>query len=201
MKVKMKFCGITRAEDIVCAAKLGVWGIGINAVPSSSRYVTPQAAIDLIAITLEHGLQPVLVVSGGVDAEWQDVLAQFPSVLVQYHGKEPVSLCEQSGYPYIKALTLDAFDQKAYPSAYALLIDAGSGGSPKGGSGDTWDWQAFDALDRRLLVAGGINTGNVVKAIRATRPWGVDVASGIESAPRIKSHALMHEFADLVASA
>src|SRR5690349_9383942 len=94
----------------------------------------------------------------------------------------------------------------SHDSVYAFLLDSGSASSP-GGTGKVFDWDAHrdtvEAIKRcgRVVVAGGLNPQNVTVALRTLRPWGVDVASGVEAAPGRKDHAKLHAFVDAVRSA
>jgi phosphoribosylanthranilate isomerase len=121
---------------------------------------------------------------------------------LQFHGEEPVAFCESFGRPYMKALRVPPGKDvpraaQAYPSASAILLDAWH---PReaGGTGRRFDWQVAcevnEVLPGRVVLAGGLAPDNVAEAIRLVDPWAVDVSSGVESAPGIKSPDKLNEF-------
>ena len=128
-------------------------------------------------------------------------MQQLRPTLLQFHGEEDDAFCNRFGLPWLKAVPMgggahwdaDAL-QARWPHAAAFLFDShGQGGA--GGSGHVFDWSAIPAgLQRPFLLAGGITPDNVHDAIQATRPWAVDVASGIEAAPGIKDGEKMRRF-------
>jgi phosphoribosylanthranilate isomerase len=132
-----------------------------------------------------------------------EVLAQVPLDIIQFHGAERPDECRRYGRRYLKALHVrdgaNLLAQAAeYQDAAGLLLDAFVPGVP-GGSGRTFDWAAVPAgLPRPLLLAGGLDAGNVAAAIRRVRPWAVDVSSGVESAPGIKDAARIEAFMQAV---
>lgn len=202
MPTRVKICGITRPEDGLAAARAGAHAIGLVFHPASPRYVSVAQAQAVVA-----ALPPLVSVVGlFVDAGREriaDVLSRVPLDLVQFHGAEPADECQSYGRRYLKALHVRegvdlAAQAAAYHDAAGLLLDAFVPGVP-GGSGRSFDWAAVPAgLPRPLLLAGGLDAGNVAQAIRRVRPWAVDVSSGVESAPGIKDAGRMGAFMQAV---
>jgi len=127
--------------------------------------------------------------------------------LLQFHGREKPQFCRSFGVPYIKAVPMadGAVDLSAwavdYNDARALLLDAHSAGQA-GGGGRAFDWNSSSApVEMPVIVAGGLAADNVGAAIARFRPYAVDVSSGVETAPGVKSATLMDEFYDAVSLA
>ncbi len=187
-RVRIKICGITRLEDALLAARLGADALGFNFWPGSKRYISPEAARAIID-RLPPFVAPVGVFVDGAPEEVARAAAASGVSAVQLHGDEPPAACAASGLPAVKALRvtgpeiLDLLDR--YPVA-AVLLDAPSAGY--GGSGTPCDWTVARAAAARAIVilAGGLVPENVAQAIEAVRPYGVDVASGVERAPGVK---------------
>ena len=189
-RTRVKICGITRPEDGIAAAQAGADAIGLVFYPASPRAVTiPQAQ------AIVEQLPPFVTVTGlFVNAQRstiQEVLAQVPLDLLQFHGDEPPEACRGYGRPYIKALTMgegtDVPQQaEIYSDAAALLLDAWHK-DLRGGSGECFDWERFPReAGKPLILAGGLTPDNVVQAIETTRPYAVDVSSGVEREKGIK---------------
>ncbi|MEO8461409.1 MAG: phosphoribosylanthranilate isomerase [Dokdonella sp.] len=202
-RVRIKFCGFTRAQDARAAADCGVDAIGLVMTRKSRRFV------DLAAATQIRAQVPpfvsVVTLFNDDDREWVEAaLARVRPDTAQFHGGESLSFCEQFGVSYIKAVPMASITDVAsyaagYPSAVGFLLDAHASGG-QGGGGTTFDWSLATPLDRPLILAGGLHAGNVVEAIRRVRPFAVDLASGIESAPGIKDVARMRAFVAAVRS-
>jgi len=197
-RVRVKFCGITRAEDAAEAVRLGVDAVGLVFVPGSKRCVDIQQARDIVAAV------PAFVSTVGLfmdadTAHVEAVLAAVPLDLLQFHGRERADFCAAFRRPYVKALAMgDGVDVTMMASAYAgargVLLDAHRSGE-QGGSGLRFDWSRIPASHAsRIILAGGLAPDNVAAAIAAVRPYAVDVSSGIESAPGIKCPGRMRHF-------
>jgi phosphoribosylanthranilate isomerase len=194
--VRVKICGVTRAEDALLAAELGADAIGLNLWPGSRRHVTPEEARAIV-----DRLPPFVTAVGVfVNQPPTEVLAAAAAsgvAVVQLHGDEPYQDCNGYPIPAIKALRVSGPESLAAMDRYrvrAFLLDAPSAGF--GGSGVTFDWAlARDAARRaRVVLAGGLTPENVADAVRAVRPWAVDVASGVESAPGLKDPEKLARF-------
>ncbi len=195
MRTRVKICGITRPEDGREAAALGADAIGLVFVDRSPRRVAVEPARAICAAL------PPLTTSVGLfmNAEpsfVHSVLEAVPLNWLQFHGDESADYCRSFGRPYIKALPMgspDSVDYADWPDASALLLDAHAAGG-MGGSGQRLDWSALTPPDRPWILAGGLSPDNVAEAVRALHPTAVDVSSGVESAPGIKSGNLMNQF-------
>ncbi|MCX7555875.1 phosphoribosylanthranilate isomerase [Xanthomonadaceae bacterium JHOS43] len=198
--VRIKFCGLTREADVDAAVVLGVDMIGLVFATRSPRRVATETAALLRARIPAH-IALVALVMDNPQGEIEALVEAVKPDLLQFHGSEPEAFCSRFGLPYLKAIAMGkgargdvAARVAAWPSAHAVLFD-GHGVGESGGSGQRFDWHTLPArLDKPFLLAGGLHDGNVADAIAIARPWGVDVSSGIESAPGIKDHGRMHRF-------
>lgn len=197
-RTRIKFCGMTRLDDVRCAVDLGVDAIGMIFVPGSKR------AIDLpLAARLAQAIPPlvtrVALFLNPEAAAVQAVLREVPLDLLQFHGSESPDFCASFERPYVKALAMGddvdvGFEMSRYARARGVLLDAHRSGE-QGGRGEAFDWSRIPAQwAPRILLAGGLRPDTVAHAIRTVRPFAVDVSSGIESAPGVKSERLMQHF-------
>jgi phosphoribosylanthranilate isomerase len=201
--VRIKFCGITRLEDAREAARLRAWAIGLNHWEQGRRRVDPAVAVE-IGAEFRRRLEVVGVFVNAPLDEIAGAVEDEGLTMVQLHGDEGAAFCREvarrSGCPVIKAMRVrsgaDVRAAEAFRTDYHLL-DAHRPGTP-GGTGESFDWELL--AGRRstvpLILAGGLRPDNVAEAIGAARPFAVDVASGVESEPGIKDHALMAAFAE-----
>lgn len=199
-RTRIKFCGLTRAEDVTDACALGVDAVGFVFAARSKRLVSSVVAADL-----RDGLQPfvdaVALFMGNPADEVRDVIAAVRPTILQFHGDEDDAFCAGFGMPYLKAIAMggdaavDGADVlRSHPRAAGFLFDSNASGQA-GGSGHTFDWSRIPGdFAKPYLLAGGLHPDNVFDAIRTTSCWGVDVSSGIESAPGIKDAARMRRF-------
>lgn len=197
-RIRVKVCGVTVPEDGRMVAAAGVDAVGLNFHPPSPRSIAPAAAAVVVAEL------PPFVQAVGVfvnpEPEWvAAVLGQVPLGSLQFHGNEPAAFCRGFGLPYIKAVSVGSdfcYDKlsAAYLDAKSLLLDAGNV-RQRGGTGTTFDWGRWPRTSRPLILAGGLGPDNVAAAIAATRPYAVDVASGVEGAvPGRKERAKVERF-------
>ncbi len=134
-------------------------------------------------------------------AEIHAIVENIRPDLLQFHGSEDDAFCAGFHAPFLKAIAMgggtdDAAARAAgFPSAYGYLLDGHAHGE-QGGSGQRFDWKRVPRMDKPVLLAGGLAGENVATAIRTARPWGVDVSSGIESAPGVKNADRMRLFLD-----
>ncbi|TMH35253.1 MAG: phosphoribosylanthranilate isomerase [Betaproteobacteria bacterium] len=185
MRTRVKICGITRVEDGIAAAHAGADAIGLVFWSGTPRCVDFGRARSIIAALPAF----VSVVGLFVDPAPEAVraaLAEVPIDLLQFHGDEQAHFCAAFGRPYVKAVPvrpgIDLLQYAArYADARALLLDAFQPGGLPGGTGTTFDWnQVPSHLPRPVILSGGLTPQNVATAIRAVRPWAVDVSSGVE---------------------
>lgn len=198
LRTRVKICGITRPEDALFAASLGVDAIGLVFYANSPRAVEIAQAQTII-----QQLPPFITTVGlFVDAEpsfIQHILAKVPLDLLQFHGAEPPDYCENFARPYIKAVRMRPATNirqytKTYAHAQALLLDSYVKGV-KGGTGTIFDWQQVPTdLAKPIIVAGGLTPNNVTQAITKLQPYAIDVSGGVESAKGIKDADKMTAF-------
>ncbi len=196
-RVRIKFCGITRAADAQAACALGIDALGFVFTRQSRRFIEPTAA-NAIRCSLPPFVTSVALFMDDDPAWVANVVSIVAPDLVQFHGSEAAADCARAGRPWIKAVAMASQPDVAsyaarYPGASAFLLDAHAAGE-QGGSGRRFDWSRMPMLDRPVILAGGLDAGNVAAAIAQTRPYAVDVSSGIESAPGIKDVQRMREF-------
>ena len=204
MRTRVKICGITRVQDVLAAVAAGTDAIGLVFAEASPRCVSADQARAIIA-----RLPPFVTVVGlFVDSpatRIREVLGQVPLDLLQFHGRETPEDCRQFGRPYIKAIRMApgvdlAAEARRYARAAGLLLDAYDP-QVAGGTGATFDWTRVPQdLDKPLILAGGLTPENVARAIRAVRPYAVDVSSGVEQSKGIKDAAKIVAFIRNVAS-
>ena len=199
-RTRIKICGITREEDLAAAVAAGADALGFVFYPPSPRHLTPQRAAQLLARVPAFVTRVGLFVNEPAGAV-RAVLAQASLDLLQFHGDEDAVYCASFGKPWIKAARVKAgFDLLEYASAFAdapgvcgLLLDAHIEGY--GGGGQTFDWSLIpQSLPLPVILSGGLHPGNVAAAVRAVRPWAVDVSSGVEAARGIKDAQKITEF-------
>lgn len=206
MSVRMKFCGLTRPDDIRAAADAGAAYIGFNFFPKSPRYVTTAEAAALAPLAGEM-IKVALVVNPD-DALVDELTSTVPLDMIQLHGSEsPERVADvkaRTGLPVMKVLGVAGADDVARITDYEavadqILVDAKP---PKdavlpGGNGVAFDWRLLDGRSWAVpwMLAGGLTAANVAEAVRLTGADQVDLASGIESAPGVKDAGLMKAFA------
>jgi len=206
MPTRVKICGITRPEDARLAAELGAAALGFNFYPRSPRCIAPAAAAGMIR-ALPPFVAPVGIFVGEPDVGRILAVADEAGVrALQIHGPRLPDLDKLGKrYPVILAVSV-GLDFKvqglAEAPASAYLLDAFDPQLP-GGTGRTFDWSlAREAAQcGRIIVAGGLTPENVGEAIRQARPYAVDVASGVESAPGVKDPARLRGFFESVEKA
>lgn len=198
--VRIKICGITNASDAEAACEAGADSLGFNFYDQSPRYISQDAAAKIRAAMPPEALAVGVFVNAKAD-DITHICSSLEFHAAQLHGDEsPEDLAELARtLVVVKAFRLGAdFDLAtldAYPQAFAFLLDAALPGQ-YGGTGQIIDWSRAQraAATRRIILAGGLNVENVAAAIASVRPYGVDVASGLEIKPGKKDHARVREF-------
>jgi len=198
MRTRVKICGITRAADGEAAAQAGADAIGLVFYAQSPRCVELSRAQEICC-----ALPPFIsVVALFVDAqrEWvEEVLSVVPVDVLQFHGNESAGQCTGFSRPYIKAIGMQpGLDLQtaiqSHPQACGFLLDAWQP-DIHGGGGVAFDWAQIPAgIATPLILAGGLTADTVTEAITRTRPFAVDVSSGVELEKGIKSTEKMQAF-------
>lgn len=194
----IKFCGLAREADIDVACALAVDFIGLVLAADSPRRLAPDRAAQLAFHARSAAASPPRVVAllrNAAAAFVDEAIAATAPDLLQFHGDEDEAFCVSFGRPYWKAIGMAGTGhfEAAFPSAHALLLDSHAPGAA-GGTGRRFDLSRWPRSDRRLVLAGGLDPGNVAAAVHATQPFAVDVSSGIEDAPGIKNAGRMRAF-------
>lgn len=203
-RTRIKICGLTREADVDAAVAAGADAIGLVLYEKSPRHVPLDRAAQL-ASRLPPFVTPVILTVNASAAFVRDVLAAVPQGVLQFHGDETPSQCAAASRTYIRAARMapgfNLLDFAAqHPHAQALLVDTHVEGY--GGSGKVFDWTLLPSrLTTPLILSGGLHAGNVAEGVRAIRPWGVDVSSGVEATKGVKDAGLMREFCKAVREA
>ena len=195
---RIKICGITREQDLQAAVAAGADALGFVFYDKSPRNIAPQRASELLRAL------PPFVTSVGLfvdplEGMVREVLAQVPLDVLQFHGDESPEFCAQFGRPYLKAIRVrpgvDLLECAArYADAQGLLLDAYVDGV-QGGTGESFDWALIPReLSLPVILSGGLQPANVALAVRAVRPYAVDVSSGVEASKGIKDAAKIAAF-------
>jgi phosphoribosylanthranilate isomerase len=215
---KIKICGIKTLTDALAAIDAGADYLGFNFYPKSVRFIEKPVCTEITSVLKKEYSHIKLVgvfVNSSID-EVKDILQTCSLDLAQLHGDETPEMLalfngkafkairlssksvETSVYPFLKSVAIRESATESVDSP-AFLVDAAVKGV-YGGSGVTADWSAAKELAKKypLLLAGGLTPENVADAVRQVKPWGVDVASGVESAPGEKDAAKMVEFVKAV---
>jgi phosphoribosylanthranilate isomerase len=213
-RIRVKICGLTRAQDVQSAIQAGADAVGFVFYPPSPRAVTAVQATQLIEFVPPF-VQTVGLFVDVNEAELIEILQTVRIDLLQFHGNETPEQCHYlatlTGKRWIKALQMKPdvdidpiIDTYRLAGASGVLLDAWH---PDlfGGTGHAFDWQRFpqfehprndqsDLYQCPLILAGGLTPDNVAEAIQQTNPFAVDVSGGVESAKGIKDETLIHRF-------
>ena len=195
---RIKCCGMTRVEDALLAAQLGADAVGVVLTARSKRRVTLEQAQGIVRALPPFVSSVVLLMDDEASFVREAIDAIQPDLL-QFHGAESDDWCAQFGRRYLKAIAMGEGaaalpSLRRYPGASGLLLD-GHGLGEAGGSGKSFDWSLMPReLMQPLILAGGLTPANVAEAMRIAKPWGLDVASGIESSPGIKDARKLADF-------
>jgi phosphoribosylanthranilate isomerase len=203
---RVKICGVARLEDAVLATELGAWAVGMVFHRPSPRHCT-LAEAEQIAATLRRRVELAGVFVNDSLDEVGRVSERLGLTLVQLHGDEGPAFCgevaRRTGARVIKAMPIAGAgslqDLERFHTDFHLL----DGHAPglRGGGGQVFDWQLLATRRSSVptILGGGLNAENVGAAITATRPYAVDVASGVEASPGVKDPARLRAFFAAVA--
>jgi phosphoribosylanthranilate isomerase len=198
MTTLVKICGLSTPDTLDVALDAGADAVGFNFFPPSPRYLSFQAARDLGA-RANGRAEKVAVIVDADDAMLTSIVEALHPDVLQLHGKETPArvsaIRRRFGLPVMKALAIEtAADVGAIP-LYTRVVDrflfdarAPKDATRPGGLGKPFDWHLLENLDLSIpfMLSGGLHAGNVAEALRITRAPGVDVSSGVESAPGVK---------------
>lgn len=216
----VKVCGVTRPEDGALAATLGAGFVGINFWPRSPRHLADLERARAVAEAARLADPAVRVVGVFVDQPpaWiEEVAGEVGLDLIQLHGDEPQSVSARFGERTVRALSVtsggasapttatarssqersnSAFVSRQKAFVFAFLFESPTAGARRGGTGQAWDWTGARSLVKTaspvpVFVAGGVRPDNAATALRGSGARGIDVASGVESAPGIKDGELL----------
>jgi phosphoribosylanthranilate isomerase len=196
-EVFVKICGITRAQDAELAAGLGASALGFVFWPGSPRFVSLEAAT-----AIARNVPPsVLKVGVFVDQPAEEVARFMDEAgldVAQLHGHESPAYCRDLNRRVFKSVSTSGNGSvpiESFAPDIVLLVDAHD---PVrfGGTGTTVNWDAARAIaeTRQTILAGGLHAANIKLALRSVRPYGVDVSSGVESAPGVKDPSRLRSF-------
>lgn len=210
---RIKICGLKRAEDARLAQSLGAWALGFVFWSGSPRAVVAREVAEVIReLDASRTLERIGVFVNADESELQDISAEAGLSQLQLHGdleRESPEFCArlgEQGFSWFRAIKTSGAPEVAWDasllSAYAqapgfsgFLLE-GDSGAARGGSGKLARWESVAPLKAygRVILAGGLTPENVRQAIVSTSPWAVDVSSGVESAPGIKSADKLERF-------
>lgn len=210
-RTRIKICGLTRSDDILQALHLGVDALGFVFYPPSKRYVSPQQASQLTK-DLPAFVSTVALFVDPPPSEVNEVIQAMRPSLLQFHGNESQAFCASFGLPYLKAFRVGAPELDTpeniakfcarYVDAAGWLFDSYT--AAYGGSGQGFDYALLSRIlapasrSRSLIISGGLNAQNVANALELLQPWAVDVSSGVEDSPGLKSLEKMVNFVSAI---
>ena len=197
-RTRVKICGITSVKDAIFAVNAGADAIGLVFYAPSPRFVTIEQAQQIVA-AMPPFVSVVALFVNALPIEIKTVLAQVRIDIVQFHGDETRSDCEQIKLPYYKAIRVKADTnllqyEAEFSSAKALLLDTYSDAA-FGGTGQVFDWGLVPQnLTKPVILAGGLTAENVALGIKQVRPYAVDVSGGVEQSKGVKDVAKIAAF-------
>jgi phosphoribosylanthranilate isomerase len=213
----VKICGTTNLEDALLAVEAGADAVGFVFYKKSPRYVTVETARKIVK-KLPRTVEKVGVFVGGSSEDIAETTRQCGLSIAQVYPHGPLALTDAffQDFPFrvIPAISMRLTDQNrmagfhlansAREKVLAALIDSGNSERP-GGTGEKFDWRLMaglaDKIGLKLIVAGGLKVENVAGAMGTLKPWGVDVASGVEASPGKKDPGKVRAFVNAVREA
>ena len=198
MKTQVKICGITNAADGLAAAEAGADLIGLMFCEESPRLVTLEQAAEISRALPRFLIRVGVFVNPPADLVMQ-AISDCQLTLLQFHGEEPSEFCTRFGLMSLKAIRVrdeSSLQLLANYQTDGYLLDAYSRNG-RGGTGETFNWELAvkaQQYGKPVFLAGGLTPENVAAAVRTVHPFGVDVSSGVESAPGKKDHAKLRAF-------
>lgn len=209
-RLRIKICGITNAADAAAAVEAGADALGLNCFRGSKRYLDLERAAEWIAGIPGQIGKVAVMVNPTLDEALAVARLPFISGL-QLHGSESPEFCAhltEKGIRFAKALPVQAGTSPAQAPSYStkwIVLDSASADF-FGGSGETFPWTIARSFIQAhpqhcIFLAGGLTPENVARAVKEVRPFGVDVTTGVESAPGRKGHARMRAFIEAARTA
>ena len=206
--LKIKICGITREEDAQAAVDLGVDALGFNFFEKSPRCIALKQASEIMA-KLPAEIWKVGIFVDAQVSQLRAILDEVPLDTIQFHGAESAEFCNSwHGYRLIKALRAApgleiSPEAKRFASSVNFLLFDSFDAEKFGGTGNTVPDAVLDGLWQagalsRAFISGGLTPENVGKVLAKYQPFGVDVASGVESSPGIKDRKKLGDFVKAV---
>jgi len=198
MSTRVKICGLTRSQDIEAAVAAGADALGLVFYEPSPRAVTITEAVHLTQ-SVPAFVSLVGLFVNPTEAYVREVLESVPLDLLQFHGDETPEFCEQFKRRWIKAIRVRSQEQvvsafQQYRNASGLLVDAWD---PErfGGTGKSFNWELIPPeRPLPLILAGGLTSDNVFRAVEQVKPWAVDVSGGVECGKGIKDSEKISDF-------
>jgi phosphoribosylanthranilate isomerase len=198
MDLKIKICGITNLEDATAAAEAGADAIGFMFYEKSPRNISVEKAAEIARQVPTWMLKVGVFVNPSPDLV-MNALGSCGLNLLQFHGDESPEFCSSFGVLSIKAFRVkdsESLEPMKDFRADMFLLDSYVEGK-SGGTGARFNWDLATQAKRfgkPILLAGGLDPKNVAQAVRDVQPFGVDVSSGVESAPGKKDHQKIWDF-------
>ena len=206
MSLIVKICGLSTRETLDTALEAGADMVGFVFFPPSPRHLSLETGRDLGRQVKRRATKVALTVDAD-DATLANIVEALQPDLLQLHGRETVArlrdIRQKFGLPVMKAMAVETPADLASLPGYAAVADrilfdarAPKDATRPGGLGAVFDWHVLEGLDLKLpfMVSGGLHAGNVAEAVRVTRAGGVDVSSGVESAPGVKDSEMIRAF-------
>lgn len=199
--MKVKICGITRIEDALCAVESGAWAIGFIFYKKSPRYIEPLKVKEINNLIPEY----IRKIGVFVNSSLEEMLkvAEISGInTFQLHGEESPEICLNLPKEVIKAFRPENESDLQQIEKYktnTFLIDAKVSGA-YGGTGKTSDWKLAKQAKEygNIILAGGINSENIIRAIKEVQPFAIDLSSSVEISPGIKDHSKIKEIFNLI---
>ena len=201
MKLFIKICGVTNDYDLKDLIKLDIDAIGFNRDKNSPRYVSLEF-LESSSRFFNKKISPVIVFVNESREEIEKAISFFKNPFLLFHGDENQEFCSSFNLPFIKAISMNKKDYMKqildFDDAFAILLDSG-GQKIRGGTGKTFDWKLIPKeIKNNLIIAGGLNSNNITTLIKNYVPYGIDLASGVESRPGKKDIAQLEYFLKIV---
>jgi phosphoribosylanthranilate isomerase len=213
MSLIVKICGLSTRETLDVALESGAEMVGFMFFPPSPRHLSLGQAEDL-GRHVKGRARKVAVSVDADDALLENIIEAARPDLLQLHGKESVArvrdIKARFRLPVMKVISVETKADLAGLAGYAAVADrilfdtrAPKGATRPGGLGATFDWRLLQGLDLKIpyMVSGGLNVANVAEAMRVTGAGGVDLSSGVESAPGVKDPDKIRAFIRAVRAA